>query len=135
MNPGDAIPYADLAAFAERLFEESGDDDEQLGALLDHVPEEIRDQLLISDILNAYQVFYYFFRVGPDEEVMERLMLEPASLLRQGVFLEEYDLLEIFFRVGEEGPVIEISDGERVLASFTGHGAYREALAFAGTSL
>ena len=57
--------YRDLAKIADRLFMQSNDDEEQLASALDSVDEEIRQDLLASDLLNAYQVFYYHFREVP----------------------------------------------------------------------
>jgi len=42
-------------------------------------------------LLNACQVFYYFFRMLPDELVSERLELEPASSLAKGVKIDEVE--------------------------------------------
>ena len=57
-------------------------------------PGPVRNELLVSDLLNAWQVFYYFFRTVPDELVRERLELEPASSLVLGVAIDEIDLLD-----------------------------------------
>jgi hypothetical protein len=130
MSESPLIPYRDLAAIADRLFEESGDDEERLSAALDRVAPDVRSQLLISDLLNAYQVFYYFFRETPDPEVFERLILESASGLTSGIFLDEIDLFELIFRLESGEPVIAITDGEAVLAVFRGTGAYRQGLAY-----
>ena len=47
----------------------------------DALDPALRNELLVSDLLNAYQAFYYFFRILPDDLVCERLELEPASSL------------------------------------------------------
>jgi hypothetical protein len=135
MNPAREVPFPELASLADRLFLESDDDEEKLAAALEGVPPEGRRQLLVSDLLNAYQVFYYFFRERPDEGMEERLMLESASVLSRGILVDEVDLLEIVFRVDGDEPVIEISDGKQVLFSFRGKNAFREAARFTeGTS-
>lgn len=135
MNPAREVPFPELASLADRLFLESDDDEEKLAAALEGVPPEGRRQLLVSDLLNAYQVFYYFFRERPDEGILERLMLESASVLSRGILVDEVDLLEIVFRVDGDEPVIEISDGKQVLFSFRGKNAFREAARFTeGTS-
>jgi hypothetical protein len=132
MRAAPQIPYSELALLADRLFLESSDDEERLASVLDRVDPGVRSQLLISDLLNAYQVFFYFFRERPDEEIGERLMLESATALMRGVFVEEVDLSEIYLRVDGEEPVVEVSDGKQVLSVFRGKNAYREALLFAG---
>lgn len=118
--------YAELAEFAERLFEMSGDDDERLAEALDTLDEETRGALLASDILNAYQVFYYYFRETPDELTMERLQLHAASDLARGVVIDEVDLYEVVFRMEGGDPVLLLTDGEKALAQFRGPEAYEK---------
>jgi len=130
MSPASQIPYQALSEIANRLFEESCDDEELLAAALDRVPGDVRSQLLVSDLLNAYQVFYYFFRTRPDEEIMERLMLESGSSLLSGVFVDELDLLELRFRVDGGTPVIDVTDGKDVLSSFRGKTAFESAVRY-----
>ena len=55
-----------------------------LSGMLDALDTGTRNELLESDLLNAFQVFYYYFRINPDELVKERLELEPASSLHNG---------------------------------------------------
>ncbi|HNT08245.1 hypothetical protein, partial [Methanoculleus sp.] len=83
--------YMDLADIAERLFEASDDDDERLAGRLDTLDEETRRALLASDLLNAYQVFYFWFRETPDDLAMERLQLHAASDLARGIVIDEID--------------------------------------------
>lgn len=130
MSPANQISYQELSLIANRLFEESCDDEELLASALDRIPEDVRSQLLISDLVNAYQVFYYFFRKRPDEEIAERLMLESGSSLQKGVFVEEVDLLELYFLVENSGPVLNITDGKEILSSFRGKNAYEDALQY-----
>ena len=129
-STGTSIPYRELAAIADRLFEENEDDEEKLSRGLDAVDPVIRDELLVSDLLNAYQTFYYFFRTIPDELIKERLGLEPASALLRGIKIDELDLLEIIFSVHDKKAQIAVSDGEKVLKTFRGRTAYADAMAF-----
>ena len=80
--------------------------------------------------MNAYQVFYYFFRIEPDILVQERLDLEPASSLINGLKIEETDLLEMYFGIRNAMPVIVISDGDKVVATFSGKSAYEQGRMF-----
>ena len=90
----------------------------------------MRDELLVSDQLNAYQVFYYFFRTKPDMLVQELLDLEPASSLIHGLKIEETDLLEMLFVIHENKAVIIISDGDKTVATFSGKSAYEQGREF-----
>ncbi|MFY9799660.1 MAG: hypothetical protein WAK10_00245, partial [Methanoregula sp.] len=78
------VPYPELVARADHLFEECEDDVSCLASRLDSLDSEMRYELLVSDLLNSYQVFYYYFRTFPDELISERLELEPASSLIKG---------------------------------------------------
>src|SRR5271169_4817274 len=129
-STGTSIPYPELAAIADRLFEENEDDEEKLSRGLDTIEPGIRNELLISDLLNAYQSFYYFFRTIPDELIKERLELEPASALVRGIKIDELDLLEVIFSIRDKKAQVIVSDGEQVLKSFMGRKAYADAMAF-----
>jgi len=136
MDPeGTPIPFSELVRVADAMFAECNDDEEALAPRLETLPEPIRNELLVSDLLNAWQVFFYFFRTWPIEIVRERLELEPASVLVPGVILEEIELLDLVFRVTDRQPVVTVSDGDTVLATFSGTTAYRDALSFIETTL
>ena len=118
------VDYAALADLADGLFEASDDDDELLAAMLDPLDGEIREALLASDLLNAYQVFYYFFRETPDELVMERLQLHAASDLARGIVVDEVDIYDLIFSLDDGEPVLLLTDGETALARYRGPEAY-----------
>jgi len=126
-SPAD---YTELVAIADHLFEKCEDDVSCLASRMDLLEPEIRNELLVSDILNSYQVFFYYFRICPDELVRERMELEPASSLVKGVKIDEIELLELFFGVKNHEPVIVVSDGETVLGTFRGKNAYIQGLKF-----
>jgi hypothetical protein len=131
MNPeGTPVPYPELVARADHLFEECEDDVTCIASRMDSLGPEIRYELLVSDLLNSYQVFYYYFRTFPDELVSERLELEPASSLIKGVKIDEIDLLELIFTVKNHEPVIIVSDGENAVVTFKGKTAYADGLKY-----
>ncbi len=123
--------YYELAELADRIFSIAEDDAEKLADVLDRVDESIRWELLGSDFLNAYQVFYYVFREAPTLLAEERLILNAASSLSHGVFFEERGLAELVFVLRERTPIILVTDGEQVVKTFDGASAYRDAVAFA----
>ena len=129
------LPFAELVATADCLLEECGEDEDALVRRLETLPPEIRDELLISDLLNAWQAFYFYFRMVPDELTRERLELEPASALVTGVLIDEIELLEILFAIKNHLPFIYISDGDRTLATFSGPSAYEDGLHYIDTTL
>ena len=120
------VDYKELAELAESLFEASDDDEELLAKILDTLDDETREALLSSDLLNAYQVFYYYFRETPDELTMERLQLHAASDLARGLVIDEVDLYEVIFLMEGGEPAVLLTDGESTLARFSGAGAYAE---------
>ena len=131
MNPdGSPVPYHRLVAVADHLFEECEEDVKCLSHMIDALDPALRNELLVSDLLNAYQVFYYFFRILPDDLVCERLELEPASSLTRGIKIDEVELLDLVFSVKDHEPVITVSDGERPLVTYKGKTAYTEGMKY-----
>ena len=127
---GASIPFSRLVAIADNLLEDADDNMVSLVRGIEALDQPVRDELLVSDQLNAYQVFYYFFRIEPDMLVQERLDLEPASSLINGLKIEETDLLEMFFGIRDAKPVIIISDGDKMVATFSGKSAYEQGREF-----
>ncbi len=127
-----AVPYHTLVATADKLLDECEDDIVCLSIKLGSLDVGLRNELLVSDLLNVYQVFFYSFRTAPDVLLRERLELEPASALVHGLKITEIDLLEISFLIRDNEPLISVSDGEKVVAEYTGRNAYAKALAYCG---
>jgi hypothetical protein len=124
------IPYSRLVAVADTLLEESDDDSARLARGIGALEQPVRDELIVSDQLNAYQVFYYFFRTEPAILLRERLELEPASALLSGLTIEATDFLDMVFAIRDNRGVISISDGETIRATFSGRSAYAEGRLF-----
>jgi len=136
MDPaGVHIPYPELVSIGDCLLDEVGEDEDALVRKLEVLPVEIRNDLLVSDILNAWQVFYYYFRLVPDDLERERLELEPASSLVSGVIINEIELLEMHFVVKNGAPCIIINNGDTNLKIFSGCTAYEDGLAFIESTL
>ncbi len=123
---GSPRPFHELVEIVDGILETCEDDIPCIVRQLGTLEPEIRNELFISDLLNAYQVFFYFFRTVPDVLVMERLELEAASALRAGLMIDEVDLLEMFFVIRESKPLIIIHDGDKAIATFSGNRAYRD---------
>jgi hypothetical protein len=131
MDPDDTpVPYKTLVSLADNLFEQCEDDVSCLSRMLDALDSGTRNELLESDLLNAFQVFFYYFRINPDELVKERLELEPASSLVTGVKIDEIDPVDLIFSVNNHEPAILVSDGEIVLHTFRGKTAYVQGLKY-----
>jgi hypothetical protein len=129
-SPTQSIAYHELAATADQILDECGEDIALLSIKLDGLPIPVRDDLLVSDLLNAYQVFYYFFKESPGDLPMERLILSPASALLEGLFIDEIEFLELIFAIVDHRPVIVVSDGEHAIATFLGIDAYKDGLMY-----
>ncbi len=131
MNPdGSPESYSQLVARADRLFEECEEDVACLASRIDALDADVRNELLVSDILNSFQVFYYYFRVFPEDLICERLELEPASSLIQGVKIDEIERLELIFLVKNHEPLIIVSDGEKAIFTSKGKTAFAEGLKY-----
>ncbi|MCE5298405.1 MAG: hypothetical protein MUE45_02140 [Methanoregulaceae archaeon] len=135
MNDKDPIPYSELSRVADQILENGEDQPEILARELERLPPEIRDELLTSDLLNAFQVFYYFFREDPGDLERDRLTLQPASALLTGVLVTEIDLFDILFSIDAGEPVLSVSDGDQVIARYRGVDAFRKAIRFLDESL
>jgi len=120
--------YYELAELTDRIFAISDGNNDKLVELLDTLDENLKNELLSSDFLNAEQVFHYFFRTIPGKLAEERMILQPASALKTGLMIEEHDLLEIVFSIRRETGVLIVTDGERELATFSGSSAYQDAV-------
>jgi hypothetical protein len=123
-------PYKSLVQLVDRLLEDCDEDVECLAVRLGGLDEHIRDELLVSDLLNAWQVFFYFFRTDPGAFLQEKLDLEPASSLVAGVKLDEIDLLELVFLIRDREAWVVVHDGEKTVASFKGRNAYDNAMKY-----
>ncbi|NYT05940.1 MAG: hypothetical protein GKC04_06170 [Methanomicrobiales archaeon] len=122
--------YIELAELADRIFAIAEDDLERFAGVIADIDPSIRDELLHSDFLNALQVFYVAFGEVPTELAEERLLLEPATAVANGILLEDRDLLELYFAEIDGVPSVLVTDGEAVRASFTGRGAYGRAVSY-----
>ncbi|MFZ1126711.1 hypothetical protein [Methanoregula sp.] len=132
-NPVPSFP--ELVRIADCLLEESGEDEDALVRRMEVLPGPVRCELLVSDLLNAWQVFYYFFRFIPDELVKERLELEPASSLVNGVAIDEIELLTRVFRVNHSQPEIIVTDGKDPLKTFSGASAMADSSSYFESTL
>jgi len=135
MKDDGPLAYRDLYPVADRILEEGEDDPEALVVALGKLDPGVRDELLASDFLNAWQVFYYHFREDPGELERDRLTLQPASALSEGVLITEIEFYEIVFFMDSKEPVISVRTGEDIVANFRGSEAYRLAREFLDEAL
>jgi hypothetical protein len=134
-SDGPAPSFTELVRIADCLLEESGEDEDALVRRLQILPGPVLSELLVSDLLNAWQVFYYFFRNAPDELVRERLELEPASSLEHGVEIDEIELFNRVFRIKKGIPEIVVTDGKEPLKTFFGPSAVDDSLSYIESTL
>ncbi|MDR2854925.1 MAG: hypothetical protein LBV40_02055 [Methanomicrobiales archaeon] len=128
----DTISYQELGDIAEQIFTVCEDDPIRVATKLGTLSPNIRDLLLESDLLNAFQVFYYYFRESPDIVAEEILLFHSAAHLIHGIsLLKGIGPYEMVFLVKQGKPMIVIIDeDDLVLKTCTGTGAYREAISF-----
>ena len=134
-SEGPVPSFPELVRIADRLLEESDEDEDELVRRLQALPGPVLRELFVSDLLNAWQVFYYFFRSAPDELVRERLELEPASSLVAGVEIDEIELLVRVFRIRDGIPEILVTDGKEPLKTFSGASAVADSLSYIESTL
>ena len=87
LNDTTSVSFSELARITDQILEKAEDDPEILARELDGLAPGIKNELLTSDLLNAYQVFFYFFREDPGDLEQDRLTLQPASALMTGVMM------------------------------------------------
>ena len=98
MSPdSSAVPFTELVAMMDTILEECDEDVDRLAKKIGALDADVRNELMVSDLLNAWQVFYYYFRTVPDALVREQMELEPASSLSRGLKIDEVEFLELFF--------------------------------------
>ena len=74
MSPdSSSVPFPELVALADKLLEECDEDVALLATRIGSLDADVRNELMVSDLLNSWQVFYYYFRTVPDELVKERM--------------------------------------------------------------
>ena len=123
-------PYKSLVQLVDRLLDDCVEDVDCLAVRLGGLDEPVRNELFVSDLLNAWQVFFYCFRTDPGAFLREKLDLEPASSLIHGLKLDEIDLLELVFLIRDHEAWMIVHDGEKTVASFKGRDAYADAIAY-----
>lgn len=127
--------FTELVRIADCLLEESGDDEDALVRRLETLPKPVLNELIVSDLLNAWQVFYYYFRTTPEELIRERLELEPASSLIDGIEIDEIDLMVRVFRVRNSIPEILVTDGKETHKTFSGLSAFEDSFSYIESTL
>jgi hypothetical protein len=123
-------PYRSLVQLVDRLLEDCDEDVECLAIRLGGFERSVRDDLFSTDLLNAWQVFFYYFRTDPGAFLREKMDLEPASSLIAGIKLDEIDLLELIFIIRDHEAWVIVNDGEKAVASFKGRTAYDDAIKY-----
>lgn len=125
-----SIPYTELASIVERILDDCDEDVVCTRMRLSGLPPEILDSVITSDLLNAWQVFYYYFQQDPGEDAREILMFSPASDLESGVHIGECRQCSMVFHVKNSRPWIVVSDDIQELIRYSGNKAYTDAIRF-----
>lgn len=126
-GPTHRISQEDLAACADVILAQTEEDAFRIASALETIEPGIAHELITSDFFNAYQAYVWFFRTEPGDLVRERMMLEPASALEDGVLIEEGDLFEVLFVIRDKKACLVITDGSEVVAEYDGRGAPEQA--------
>ncbi|MCQ2356389.1 MAG: hypothetical protein MJ014_05150 [Methanocorpusculum sp.] len=125
--------YAELTSLADSLYDACEDDDAELARLMHELDPDVAIQLCTSDLTNAAQAYMYAFNEVPDLDVYDILLLEPSSQLLHGIKILPVELAELIMGFDQSRKLffIGVWDGEKILAAFTGEGAYDRAADFA----
>lgn len=125
--------YAELTSLADALYDACEDDDAELARLMHELDPDVAIQLCTSDLTNAAQAYMYAFNEVPDLDVYDILLLEPSSQLLHGIKILPVELAELIMGFDQSRKLffIGVWDGEKILAAFSGEGAYDRAADFA----
>jgi len=122
--------YSTLSDIADTIFRHCSDDPSCIAAEIHKLEPEDRGSLLSSDLLNAWQVFWYYFEDYPGDEAVEFLTFHSAGELARGVPMGDIDIFTLTFQVIDGEPEIRLSDDVQEVARFRGVVAWAECRAF-----
>lgn len=126
----DGGRYAYLSDIVEVILSRCNDDSACIARELEGIEPQTRYEILSSDLLNAWQVFWYFFRDDPGEDAVEYLMFHPAGELGRGVPMGEFGLYILEFTLSGGEPEIRITDDIQEVTRFRGANAWQDARQF-----
>jgi hypothetical protein len=119
-----------MAEIMDTIFARCDDDPACIAGELKNLDPGIRDEILASDLLNAWQVFWYFFAAYPGDEAVEYLIFHSASELSRGVPMGEYDILSLRFHVIGGTPLLILSDDIQEVGRYSGSSAWTAVSSF-----
>lgn len=119
--------FSELSDLVDDILSRCNDDAACIASELRALDPDLRRDILTSDLLNAWQVFSYYFNAWPGDEAVEFLVFNPASELIRGVPMGDFDILSMTFFVHHDIPEIRISDDIQELARFSGASAWEQA--------
>ncbi len=126
----DGGRYAGLADMMEEILARCNDDPACIAASLEKMEPDLRREILTSDLLNAWQVFWFHFREDPGDEAVEFLLFHPAGELGRGVPMGDLDIFTLTFRMQGGEPEILVADDLQQVGRFRGEKAWKRAKAF-----
>jgi hypothetical protein len=130
INTDDGGNYTWLSDLVDRILSRCDDDPACIARGLESIEPDLRTEILVSDLLNAWQVFWYYFRADPGKEAVEFLTFHPAGELVHGVPMGDIDIYALEFRVRDGEPEIAISDDIQEVARYRGASAWNETCSF-----
>jgi hypothetical protein len=133
MQSDDRGRFSDLSEIAEKIFTDCNDDPACIAHHLRRLDPQTLEEILSSDLLNAWQVFFYYFGEIPGDEAVEFLIFHPAGELIRGVPMGDIAIFTLTFIVRNNIPVIVISDDIQEVARYSGKDAWQKTTAFIHT--
>ncbi len=125
-STGDDGHYSALSDIADTIFSHCNDDPSCIAGEIQKLEPEIRNSLLSSDLLNAWQVFWYYFKEYPGDDAVEFLNFHSAGELARGVPMGDIGIFTLTFQVIDGEPEIGLSDDLQEVARFRGAAAWAE---------
>jgi hypothetical protein len=122
----DNSQYDTLSDIADTIFRRCDDDPSCIASEIRKLDPDTQCDLLTSDLLNAWQVFWYYFKDYPGDEAVEFLNFHPAGDLVRGVPMGDVGLFTLTFQMIVDEPEIIVSDDIGEIARFRGITAWEE---------
>ncbi|MFH0967970.1 MAG: hypothetical protein V1862_09845 [Methanobacteriota archaeon] len=122
----DGSQYDTLSTIADTIFRRCDDDPSCIASEIHKLDPEIQRSLLSSDLMNAWQVFWYYFEDYPGDDAVEFLTFHSAGELTKGVPMGDIDIFTLTFQVIDGDPEIRLSDDVQEVARFRGVAAWAE---------
>jgi len=119
----------EIVELADRLYDESGDNDIRLAELIRELPEDTAIELCTSNLTNSLQSYIYAFNSIPDDDLYDKLLLQSSVMIKRGIKIDTIDSTDFIFIFNKEEKkfAIRIQEDGNTIKDFFGDNALEQA--------